>query len=410
MKISKNKKIRLQPAKDGSLFLIYDKIDSVLLPFQYWEQTLGHLPLPSIENALPLYADSRMLLIALQDFHCSQCSIPKDIHSLWHFYDSQLEGKLDLIRTDSGGPFPLPSYTKSWYYSTFVDDGTRVTWAGYLKHKSEASRCIQEFLKDTTIQYSITIKCFWHDNSGEHSSARLKQWPARQGITHDLPPLYFQKSNGVAEPINRGIADKFPTMLESAIVSEERLMAKVVWIYTHPKNHQSYKAIKHMALHEMFYGKKHSINHLQPFGRECYINASKENSGSGSKLPLPVERNISNSYRKASRQYHVFSLTQKHVFFSSKVFFPSHKSEGITPSLNRAPDTVSSFTISTSISGQMSNTCYRYKLLNWCNKYIYGAVDGHWQGYIFTPTLIHEEMHTGNLDRSFCHPMMRNDN
>ena len=44
---------------------------------------------------------------------------------------------LELVHSDVKGPFPVPSFSKSCYALTFIDDYSRYTWVFFMAHKSE---------------------------------------------------------------------------------------------------------------------------------------------------------------------------------------------------------------------------------------------------------------------------------
>ena len=44
---------------------------------------------------------------------------------------------LELVHTDVVVPFPMPSFGKSCYALTFIDDYSRYTWVFFMAHKSE---------------------------------------------------------------------------------------------------------------------------------------------------------------------------------------------------------------------------------------------------------------------------------
>ena len=44
---------------------------------------------------------------------------------------------LELVHSDVVGPFPVPSFGKSHYALTFIDDYSFYTWVFFMAHKSE---------------------------------------------------------------------------------------------------------------------------------------------------------------------------------------------------------------------------------------------------------------------------------
>ena len=53
---------------------------------------------------------------------------------------------LEIIHSDIFGPMQTPSIVLGCtYFLTFIDDFTRKTWIYFLKHKSDAFGCFQQF-------------------------------------------------------------------------------------------------------------------------------------------------------------------------------------------------------------------------------------------------------------------------
>jgi len=61
-------------------------------------------------------------------------------------------------------------------------------------------------------------------------------------------------------------------MLESAATYDKKLWAEAVLTSIYIKSRQPHSALKDLTTYEAFYGSKPLIQHLQPFGRECYIH------------------------------------------------------------------------------------------------------------------------------------------
>ena len=83
--------------------------------------------------------------------------------------------KLNLIHSDLSGPFPVPSYGKSSYYITLIDDATRYSWVKFMQQKSETLKIIKDFIAEIELQYEQIPKRLRTHNGGEYDSNNLKE-------------------------------------------------------------------------------------------------------------------------------------------------------------------------------------------------------------------------------------------
>jgi len=122
------------------------------------------------------------------------------------------------------------------------------------------------------LQNHKTPVSFRTDNGGEYITTDLIGFFTSKGIIHEFSPPYSPESNGVAERPNRTIGESLRAMLESAPIYVKKLWAEAVLTSVNIKNRQPHLALHDLTPYEAFYCTKPSIQHLQPFGRECYIH------------------------------------------------------------------------------------------------------------------------------------------
>jgi len=136
--------------------------------------------------------------------------------------------KLDLVHSDLGGPFPVPSYGNSLYYITLIDDAIRVAWVRFMKQQSETTKIIKHFVAEMELQHHKTPAAFRMDNGGEYITKDLKGFFASKGIIHVFSPPYSPESNRVAERLIHTIAESLRAMLQSASTYDKKLWAEAV--------------------------------------------------------------------------------------------------------------------------------------------------------------------------------------
>ena len=69
---------------------------------------------------------------------CEHCVYGKNNWLRFPFDASREEGILQLVHSDVFGPVAFPSFEKSVYYVSFIDDFLRKNWIYFLRKKSES--------------------------------------------------------------------------------------------------------------------------------------------------------------------------------------------------------------------------------------------------------------------------------
>ena len=80
------------------------------------------------------------------------------------------------------GPFPVPSFGKSHYALTFIDDYFFYTWVFFMAHKSEVFEQFLSFKAQVEKQSKKSIKVLQIDNEGEYVNSRLIDFCTQEGI------------------------------------------------------------------------------------------------------------------------------------------------------------------------------------------------------------------------------------
>ena len=96
--------------------------------------------------------------------------------------ESKTDVVLDLIHTDVCGPMPIPTPSGNRYFMTMIDDHSRYTVVYLLKHKSEVSSKIQEYVKYVQTKFRDTPKIIRSDRGGEYIGKKLKVFLINEGI------------------------------------------------------------------------------------------------------------------------------------------------------------------------------------------------------------------------------------
>ncbi|KAI0992804.1 hypothetical protein K3495_g15380 [Podosphaera aphanis] len=139
-------------------------------------------------------------------------------------------------------------------------------------------------------RFNTKTKSIRADNGGEYVCEKLTNYFKQKGINHYLTPPYSPESNGVAERLNRSIGEGVRAILLS--LSEKRLWAEAVKTFIYTKNRQFHKTVTGMTPYEAFHGEIPSTDHLQPFGRKCFVHIPKNTSNTWTNHPTTTQQNL----------------------------------------------------------------------------------------------------------------------
>jgi len=112
------------------------------LPIGLWHERLGHLDWEAIKRVRR--NDSSPLIgvkLDVSEPHgpCDGCLAGKDSrHTFKSKPSNQALHPLELIHADLAGPMETQSITGYFYYFVLIDDGSRLVWVIFLRHKDEA--------------------------------------------------------------------------------------------------------------------------------------------------------------------------------------------------------------------------------------------------------------------------------
>ena len=289
--------------------------------YEDWHQALGH---PSVSTETSnLYTDSHLLPKPPKNFHCHPCSLSKSTHhkpTESTGYNKATKC-FELIHTDLSGKFSVPSIGKRNYYITFIDDYTRYSAIVFLTHKSDTTAAIKAFVRQIEKQYETKVKRFRHDNGGEYVNNELQDYYNVNGIICELTPPYAHESNGVAERYNRTIITMMRTMMID--ISSKFLWAEAAATAVYTRNRLPHSRLPNkITPYEALHGRKPSIKHLQPFGRQCYVHIPEEIWPSGSKLFARSVEGKFVGYTKSNQIYRVWIPSTHQIRESRDVKFP----------------------------------------------------------------------------------------
>ncbi|KAH0609220.1 uncharacterized protein H6S33_001448 [Morchella sextelata] len=300
-----------------------------LTSYDEWHQALGHPA--TLEN---LYHDIQRLPPKPESFHCSQCALSKSVHKKPAPISTRSKRPFELIHSDLSGKFSIQSQGKAQYYMSFIDDYTRFAWIYLLKQKEDAKKAIKDYVTRIEKQYSTTILRFRTDGGGEYINKDITNYFDSQGIVHEQTPPYTPESNGVAERFNRTVT----TMVRCMIMDHPKsLWGEAYATAVYLKNRLPHSTLKGKTPFEALKGTKPSIQHLQPFGKKCYVHIPENSRPAGSKLAPRAYEGIIVGYSDSDKIYRIWIGTQHRVIESRDVTFPPPESGEVSVELDFIP-------------------------------------------------------------------------
>ena len=105
------------------------------------------------------------------------------------------------------------------YFISFIDDCSRCVAIECLKTKDQAAEKIKNYVAYLEHQYDMRPKRFRADNGGEYIGTALKQWCEQKGIKLEYMAPHSPEQNGVAEHMNRTLAELACAMMFGTSVS-----------------------------------------------------------------------------------------------------------------------------------------------------------------------------------------------
>ncbi|KAL4018679.1 hypothetical protein IC575_022296 [Cucumis melo] len=108
-----------------------------------------------------------------------------------------------LIHSDFWGPSKVITLLGNWWFVTFIDDHTRLTWVYLITDKFEVSSIFQNFYHtNETLFHKKKIVIHQSDNGQEFKNHNLSEFLAFKGIVHQNSWAYTPQQNGEAEQKN----------------------------------------------------------------------------------------------------------------------------------------------------------------------------------------------------------------
>ncbi|KAI5317616.1 hypothetical protein L3X38_037323 [Prunus dulcis] len=283
-----------------------------------WHKRYGHLNYTS----LMLLQDKEIVQVLprlqVTKHVCSCCATgkghrePFDKEKVW-----RASQPLELIHSGICGPMQTITLGGNRYFLTFIDDHTRMCWACFLQHKSQAFNIFKRFINMVELQSGYQIKKLRSDRGGEYTSLEFSKFCEEMGLERQLTIAYSPQQNGVAERKNRTVMEMARTMMHEKKIPL-KFWAEAVNTAVYLQNRSPTSALDNSTPFEKFSGRKPGVKHLKIFGSLCYIHIP---SSKRHKLEETGEKGVFVGYGICEKGYRVLNLRTQKIELSMSVIF-----------------------------------------------------------------------------------------
>ena len=238
---------------------------------------LNHLPFPALRHLIrtrPIDGvPDRVTGTHPEDF-CEDCVNGKLTRAPHTRTATRAEAPLQRVYTDVHGPVPTRSRRGHFYWVSFVDDHSRFPAVYFITEKSDVFTMFKRYRAWAENVTGRRIGILRDDKGGEYVSGDFDRYLADAGIRREHSIRDTPQQLGVAERLNRTLAEGITTILSQSGLTRTwwedaaaHFLFGKIRLPSSVTNHSPY---------ELFYGKRPSVDRLRPFGCLAYVHLQKD--------------------------------------------------------------------------------------------------------------------------------------
>lgn len=297
-----------------------------------WHQRLCHLNVFDMRKLIvqDMVTGIEKINVDTEGKFCEPCVMGKQSKLPFSKKNVIRSGRvLELIHTDVHGPVPEEAWDGSRYFVTFTDDFSRASMVYCMEAKSETFEKFREFVAMAEALHCKkvkqldcgTISKLKSDNGGEYILNELKNYCKQRGIQIIYTVPCNPEMNGVAERLNRTLAEKARTMLLASNLGK-RFWNEAVVTANYIKNRSPTSAFgeqfKNKTPAEIWYKSKPDLSHIKVFGSICYNHIPKKNR---TKLDAKATKCIMLGYASSLFSYRLWDIENDKLIIGRHVTF-----------------------------------------------------------------------------------------
>jgi len=240
--------------------------------WQDWHRRFGHIGVSGLQCTLSKWLVTGMTVndTDLPKFDCAACTQAKLARAPFpRQSESRAERLGDLAHMDLWECRATGIHSMR-YFISFIDDHSRCTAIEFLRTKDQAAEKFRNYVAYLECQYNMCPKRFRADNGGEYITGDLQRWCASKGIKLEYTAPHSPAQNGVAEQMNRTLAELARAMIFSTQVPKF-LWPEAIAHAAYLRNRTHTRALESKTPLEAWSGHKPDVSHLREFGSPVWI-------------------------------------------------------------------------------------------------------------------------------------------
>ena len=237
-----------------------------------WHRRFGHIGVSGLQRTLSKRLVTGMMVNENNPlkFDCDACTQAKQTRAPFpRQSESRAEQPGNLMHTDLWECRTTGIHGVR-YFISFIDDCSRCIAVEFLKTKDQAFEKFQNYVAYLECQYNMSPKRFRADNGSEYITGDLQRWCASTGIRLEYMAPHSPAQNGIAEQMNRTLAELARAMIFSTQVPKF-LWPKAISHAAYLRNRTHTQALDSKTPLEAWCGRKPDVSHLKEFGSPVWI-------------------------------------------------------------------------------------------------------------------------------------------
>lgn len=257
---------------------------------------------------------------------CEHCIAGKQHRDPFpHSSEHRSHELLGRIHSDLHGKLPR-TLSGFQYWVTFIDDFSRFKRVYLLKKKSETFVAFQQYVAEAERQLGVKVKELRDDKGGEYMSNEFKDWCKDHGIKRQRTTKATPSQNGVAERLNRTLAEGAIAMLNQAKLPEGFWGQAVVYL-ANILNATPSSALSDTTSFEVWNRRKPDLSAYRTFGCRAFVHIQKKERTAFGSHTRPC---VFIGFEDGFKGWKVYDPKAKKVIISRDVIFDETTFPGLS--------------------------------------------------------------------------------
>ncbi|KAL4564910.1 hypothetical protein LXL04_028986 [Taraxacum kok-saghyz] len=274
-----------------------------------WHRRFSHLNFRDINKLVVNDLVRGLPVLKFDNEHlCAACEFGKQSRkSHSSIVNTKIVEPLELIHIDLCGPSSIQSIAGSKYLLVIVDDFSRFTWVYFLKHKSETTQQMIDFIKYVELQLRKPVRKIRSDNGTEFKNQTFEAFLTEKGIDHNFSAPRTPQQNGVVERRNRSLCEAARSMLNFAALPLY-FWAEAILCACFTQNRSYINKRFLITPYEILNNRKPNVKFFHVFGSRCFLYNTKDQKN---KFQEKADEAIFLGYSLHSKAYRVLNKRTK---------------------------------------------------------------------------------------------------